>query len=63
MAGGVYIVVNGIVNMVLLQHPTDNGPTRGGGVGWGWGQRLTYMKTVVNDSSFFVAFASLVAWL
>lgn len=62
MAGGVYIVVNGIVNMVLLQHPTViKGLPEG--VGWGWGQRLTYLKTVVNDSSFFAAFASLVAWL
>ena len=40
---GVYIVVNGIVNMVLLQHPTViKGLPEG--VGWGWGGSDTYCK-------------------
>lgn len=55
-------MVNGIVNMVLLQHPTViKGLPEG--VGWGGGAATPTVKTVVNDSSFFVAFASLVDWL
>ena len=55
-------MVNGIVNMVLLQHPTVIKGLPGGG-GAGGGSDSPTVKTIVNDSSFFVAFASLVDWL